>query len=306
MGFNDLGYFHSTDLVYSYFGCTYLADGSSGGNVSHLTGQPGTIASDFGFDYPIGTNADEYVSEIGANGGNLHFKCQSNIGRAVYYDGGNYKTIHQTFIFGAMVDGHGGTKEMLIQKYIDWFLESGPTPTPTEPGSNTHTPTPTNTPVPPTETPVPPTNTPVPTETPVPPTNTPVPTETPIPPTATPECDGLGVTLWMPSDDFGPGDPCSCKVEICNPGPETYNNVPLFIVLDIAGSYFFAPSYSDFDKYILAEVPPGASDFEILQEFDWPTEAGSFNNAVWFAAMTNSTMTELLGYMDTWQFSWHS
>jgi agmatine/peptidylarginine deiminase len=166
------------------------------------------------------------------------------------------------------------------------------------PGTNT--PLPTFTPVPPTAT-----NTPPPyTNTPTPPTQTPVPaTFTPVPPTATPECDTLGVTLWMPAEHFASGDPCACKVFVCNPDSTNYADIPLFVILDVYGIYFFAPAFSDFDHYTI-DVLPGKQEIEVLAEFLWPEGAGSAENLVWLAAMTDPDITHLFGEMDTWAFSY--
>ncbi|MBN1355366.1 S8 family serine peptidase [bacterium] len=179
--------------------------------------------------------------------------------------------------------------------------DTPPPPTNTMIPTNTHIPT--NTPIPPTDTPVPPSNTPNPTDTPAPPTGTPVPPTVTVPPTATPECDILGVTLWMPSEYFTPGDPCACRVFVCNPDPDGYANMPLFVILDVYGLYFFAPSFSDFDYYSLALVP-GEMEIEVLPEFTWPEGAGSASGILWYGAMTDPGITQLFGEMDTWEFGW--
>ena len=150
-------------------------------------------------------------------------------------------------------------------------------------------------------------NTPTPTETPtVTPTGIPTitPTNTPSEtPTATPECTALGVTLWMPSDYFTPGDPCACKVFACNPGSGSYSDVPLFVILDVYGQYFFAPSFGEFDHYSV-DLAPGLQETEILPEFQWPEGAGSASDIIWYAAMTDAAITQLFGEMDAWAFGW--
>jgi len=123
-------------------------------------------------------------------------------------------------------------------------------------------------------------------------------------PTPTPACD-LGVKLFMPSHDFGPGNPFSCMVTICNPGPETYTDVPLFAILDVFGTFYFYPTYSDFD-YMKISVPQGEFDLDIISEFPWPQDAGTVTDGVfWYSGMTTPEMSELLGEMDSWPFGWH-
>jgi hypothetical protein len=173
----------------------------------------------------------------------------------------------------------------------------------------TFTPAPTFTPVP-TYTPMS-TNTPVATYTAMPPTPTPPPgtTFTPTPPpgvtyTPTPNGGDLGVTLTMPSHSYGPGDPCSCTVTISNPGPETYAESMLYVILDIGGAYFFWPSFTDYD-FQRINVAVGSYDITVLPEFPWPSGAGSAEGMMWYAGMTNAAGTEAIGTMSTWMFGWH-
>ncbi len=116
-------------------------------------------------------------------------------------------------------------------------------------------------------------------------------------------CDTLGCTVSMPAEMYRPGDTCWCMVTICNPGTETYSGIPVFVILDVYGNYYFAPSFSDFDRYLM-DIVPGESEIEVLPEFLWPTGAGSASGIVWYAAMTNPEMTALFGAMDTFAFGW--
>jgi uncharacterized protein DUF6923 len=188
-----------------------------------------------------------------------------------------------------------------------------PTETPVEPTATVPTGVPTNTPVPPTDTPVPPTDTPVPptdtpvppTDTPVPPTDTPVPpTNTPVPPTSTPECTTLGCEVFMPKDDFVAGDECFCDVYVCNPTHETYTNVPVFVILDVYGLYYFAPTFSDFDYYT-ETVAPGKMTISVIPSFTWPGNVGTASGILWYAAMTDAGITKLFGDLGMFSFGWH-
>jgi hypothetical protein len=113
----------------------------------------------------------------------------------------------------------------------------------------------------------------------------------------------LGTKLWMPSDFFRPGEPCACRVFVCNPDVQTYESVPVFVILDVFGSYFFAPGFGDFD-YTIMDVETGETELEVLPEFPWPDGAGSVNGVNWYAAMTNEAITALFGEMDMWTFGW--
>lgn len=184
------------------------------------------------------------------------------------------------------------------------------TPTSTPPMTATPTITSTSTPYP-TQTSLP-TNTPYPTNT-IPPTITPtrLPTYTPFPtytanptytPYPTPICEVFGVQIYMPRNAFTPSDDCLCEVFVCNPSHSSYQDVPIFVILEIDGLYFFAPSFSSYDFY-LQDVPPGVTSLNIIPLFTWPDNVGS-GRSIWYSAMTNQSITELLGELNTFEFSW--
>lgn len=191
-----------------------------------------------------------------------------------------------------------------------------PTPSPTRTASPTPTRTPTAPPTTvPTSTPSftsTPVNTPSPTFTPnstSSPTRTPTatPTRDPSPTqpdnTPTPSCGDLGVRLWMPSHHFRAGDPCGCKVTVCNPDSTTYSGVPLFVILDIYGMYFFAPGFSEYEYYAIQALP-GVLEIPVLEMFSWPQGTGSAEGIRWYSAMTDPQITTLFGAMDSWEFGW--
>jgi hypothetical protein len=181
-----------------------------------------------------------------------------------------------------------------------------PSPTPEPPTPTLPTGVPSNTPAPPTDTPMPftPTYTPVhPTSTAIPPTESPVP-DTPVPPTGTPGCQELGCRIIMPSDEYTEGDIFYCLVHVCNPGQTTYMGIPVFVILDVFGIYFFAPTFSDFDYYTKI-ITPGVQEIVVLQVFTWPGNVGAAEGVNFYAAMTNAEMSELFGSMDIFTFGWH-
>ncbi len=117
----------------------------------------------------------------------------------------------------------------------------------------------------------------------------------------------LGVSLWMPANDFAPGDTCACKVTVLNMGPETYTNVPLFVILDVYGSYFFWPGFTETANFqMLNTVDMGAVEFEVLPAFPWPEGAGNADSIIWYAAMVTPEMNALFGELDSWEFGWHN
>jgi len=184
------------------------------------------------------------------------------------------------------------------------------TPTPTNtvgPGTPTYTPIPpTNTPTPsptntvgpgtPTNTPVPPTNTPTPSPTntagPGSPTNTPIPTATPTQPPA------LGVTLEMPDTYYTPGETCYLNATLNNPG-NALVDIAVVVLLDInIGEYWFWPTWIHYPPDVdfeIRTVATGSETLSIIPPFDWPSGAGSFSGAMFYGAMLNSSITELIG-----------
>ena len=114
----------------------------------------------------------------------------------------------------------------------------------------------------------------------------------------------MGCTVFMPSHDFGAGDECYCDVYVCNTDSTTYTDIPVFVILDVYGMYFFAPSFGSFDHYD-DPIPPGLTTIAVLPSFPWPAGAGTATNIVWYAAMTNPQMTALHGDLGTFTFGWH-
>ncbi len=118
----------------------------------------------------------------------------------------------------------------------------------------------------------------------------------------TPECVDFGVILELSSGHFIPGDIFSCDVYTCVPDQTGYSDVPLFVILDVYGQFFFAPDFSGFG-YIPAEPTFGRTAYNIVPAFQWPSGAGS-GQATWYAAMTDPEITMLLGNLDMVFFTW--
>ncbi|MBN1356582.1 hypothetical protein JXA40_10015 [bacterium] len=117
-----------------------------------------------------------------------------------------------------------------------------------------------------------------------------------------------GVKLWMPGTMFHAGEPCACSATVLNAEIETLENYPLFVILDVFGQYYFAPSFSDFDNFLSCHptFPIGYTAVSVLPEFAWPAGAGTVAGVRWYAGLTNPGMTALCGTMDIWEFGWDS
>lgn len=116
-------------------------------------------------------------------------------------------------------------------------------------------------------------------------------------------CTELGVTIDMPATHFQTGDPFFCRVTACNPGLDTFPDIPLFVLLDVYGSYYFAPGFGGFDYYEL-NLHPGKTVVEVIPVFSWPPGTGSASGIIFYAGMTNHDMTDLFGMMDFVVFGW--
>ena len=142
-------------------------------------------------------------------------------------------------------------------------------------------------------------------------TSTPESTQSAVPsptitPTASPTapCGILGVELWMPSHFFHPGDSCSCIVRVCNPGPQAMEHVPLFVVLEAFGQYYFAPGFTAFDHYLFESLMPGITEQVVVPPFSFPENVGTVEGLFWYAGMTDAEFSFLVGAMDSWEFGW--
>jgi len=71
----------------------------------------------------------------------------------------------------------------------------------------------------------------------------------------------------------------------------------------VYGEYFFAPSFTQFDVYHRT-IPVGESTVVVIPEFFWPDNVGTADNINWIAAMTDESITQIYGEMDSWMFGW--
>ena len=117
------------------------------------------------------------------------------------------------------------------------------------------------------------------------------------------DAEFTGVTIEMPLKHYVPDDLCSVDVIVHNAGPDSLIGKPLFVVLDILGEFYCAPGFSSFDYYSFG-FSSGVTRLSILDDFSWPSGAGSFSGVTWYAGFSNREMTELLGEMGMFTFSW--
>lgn len=198
--------------------------------------------------------------------------------------------------------GEGRCSQCLVVDYSDppiptpTPIPTGPTATPTVVPSHTPTYTPTATP----------SSTPTSTASPSP-TRTPSRTPTPTQTTTPSDCTTTGVTISMPSEIFHEGETCNTYAMVCNAEGYILQEYPLFVILDVYGTYFFAPSFDPvFDNYLdlYPAFDPGLTLVEVLPDFPWPANAGTASGLVWYGALTDPSMTDLVGDLGTFTFGW--
>jgi len=114
-------------------------------------------------------------------------------------------------------------------------------------------------------------------------------------PTVPPSCDSYFVTIDMPGEYFCPGDTCYLNVQICNPDDQRY--IPLFIILEIQGEYWFAPTWGQSLDYYFEPLTNGISHKIIVDEFVWP-DFDSEAQGYFYAALTNPEINDVLGDYD--------
>jgi predicted outer membrane repeat protein len=102
---------------------------------------------------------------------------------------------------------------------------------------------------------------------------------------------------------FIPGDPASCSVSVWNSSNSTLNEYPLFVILDVLGIDYCAPSFSGMDHYEWSFFP-GFTELTVLPEFTWPENVGSASDIVWYAFLANPGMTELASDIGVFDFGW--
>ncbi len=118
------------------------------------------------------------------------------------------------------------------------------------------------------------------------------------------ECEQTRCDIIMPSSDFGPGDACYCDVVICSSAVNTMEDMPVFVILEIAGFYIFAPEFDDFSYYMI-DILPGVQFIEVIPVFEWPSGAGTASGVNFYTGITNQDMTELVGDFGVFTFGWH-
>ena len=104
----------------------------------------------------------------------------------------------------------------------------------------------------------------------------------------------LGMSLEMPAQYFSYGDSCFLRAHIRNDQPRT--GVPVAVVLDVLGSYWFWPGWTHAYDESVRDIPTGNSEAEIISQFVWPdTGYDTASNITFWGAMLTAGRDEVLG-----------
>ena len=106
---------------------------------------------------------------------------------------------------------------------------------------------------------------------------------------------------------FRAGDTFTLTLTACNNDPVNSIQVPVFLILDVYGSYYCAPAWTESTVecgYFEWEIPPCSCIEEVILNFTWPAEVGSASNIIFYAALVNDTFTEIIGALSVCQFGW--
>ncbi len=121
--------------------------------------------------------------------------------------------------------------------------------------------------------------------------------------TPTPTVPPLGVDLILSEDTFQPGDTFTLTAFVSNPGPEIYSEIPLVVLLDVYGNYFWHPTWTQPFNFESLELMIGTEDL-ILLDFIWPETGTSASGIRFYAAFLNESFTAIQGNWDMITFGW--
>jgi len=130
-----------------------------------------------------------------------------------------------------------------------------------------------------------------------------LPTDGPVP-TAVPSSLDSGIRLNINTQMFHYGDPFRLGMTYWNLTPDQYD-VPLFIILDVFGQYWFWPSWSSTVDFSLYSIRPGTKyiNEEVLY-FYWAQEHGTAQDLRFWCALVSTDFSEILGVYNsvTWGY----
>jgi len=107
---------------------------------------------------------------------------------------------------------------------------------------------------------------------------------------------GDGMRIHVSDSWVSPRDRFSVWGYLFKDSETTRQNVPVMVLLEVAGMYWFWDSWGTDVDFAVMDVQPGITVLNIMPEFIWPdTGTGSFEGIRFYGAMLNEDMTDILG-----------
>ncbi len=120
------------------------------------------------------------------------------------------------------------------------------------------------------------------------------------------QAEDIAIELVMPGTMYGPGSLFSLDLNVINSG-SALDDAQLFVALSIGtGDFWFYPTWEHYPPDInweTVDIPSASTDsWVILPEFGWPSAAGEFDGAMFFAAIIHNGV--LMSNLADFTFSW--
>lgn len=111
------------------------------------------------------------------------------------------------------------------------------------------------------------------------------------------------IRIEMPTH-FYPADVLfEVAVNIFNPTGQTVSGIHAFVWFEMSSAMYCAPSFSAFDYYTL-DLIPGETRLQVIDPLTWPSGMEPRKGIHWYAALTDPSMTRIIGWMDLFPMDW--
>ena len=89
-----------------------------------------------------------------------------------------------------------------------------------------------------------------------------------------------------------------------NPGSNAGKSFQLFVILDVYGQYYFAPTWTSELACVQNTWSAGMTAETILAPFKWPVTGTSLSGVLFLSGQINPVSGTLVGEFDCWEFGW--
>ncbi|MBN1879632.1 hypothetical protein JW823_05945 [bacterium] len=131
------------------------------------------------------------------------------------------------------------------------------------------------------------------------PTQTPAPTFTPLP-------ERAFLEIYLSSIEFQSDQWFTCDLWLNNPSKTELSGLPLFMLLEVHGNYYFGPEFTaDISDYssLIPSFSPGYTEYKIIPGFWWPDVAAA-SGIRFLTAILNADYSNIVSNVDIVEFGW--